>query len=70
MPSFDIIRESKPNDSFRVQSIIGTYDIQQKNVVERFCGNIDLPEKWNIGLIVGRSGGVNQQLRKNCSENT
>lgn len=64
MPSFDIVRESRPNDSFRVQSIIGTYDIQQKNVVEHFCGNIDLPEKWNIGLIVGRSGGGKTTIAK------
>lgn len=64
MPSFDIVRESKPNDSFRVQSIIGTYDIQQKNVVEHFCGNIDLPEKWNIGMIVGRSGGGKSTIAK------
>lgn len=56
MPSFDIVRTSQPTDSFRVQSIIGTYDLQQQHVTERFTGNIELPEKWNIGLIVGRSG--------------
>ena len=56
MPSFDIVRTSQPTDSFRVQSIIGTYDLQQQHVTEHFTGNIELPEKWNIGLIVGRSG--------------
>ena len=56
MPSFDIIRESRPNDSFRVKSIIGTYDIQQQSVTERFTGEINLPDNWNVGLIVGRSG--------------
>ena len=56
MPSFDIVRTSQPTDSFRVQSIIGTYDLQQQHVTERFTGNIELPDKWNIGLIVGRSG--------------
>lgn len=56
MPSFNIVKTSKPTDSFRVQSIIGTYDLQQPHVEERFVGNIELPDKWNIGLIVGRSG--------------
>lgn len=56
MPSFDIVRTSQPTDSFRVQSIIGTYDLQQQHVTEHFVGNIELPDKWNIGLIVGRSG--------------
>lgn len=56
MPSFDIVRTSQPTDSFRVQSIIGTYDLQQQHVTEHFTGNIELPDKWNIGLIVGRSG--------------
>lgn len=56
MPSFDIVKTSQPTDSFRVQSIIGTYDLQQQHVTERFVGNIELPDKWNIGLIVGRSG--------------
>ena len=56
MPSFDIVRTSQPTDSFRVQSIIGTYDLQEQHVTEHFVGNIELPDKWNIGLIVGRSG--------------
>lgn len=56
MPSFDIVRTSLPTDSFRVQSIIGTYDLQQQHVTEHFKGEINLPDKWNIGLIVGRSG--------------
>lgn len=56
MPSFDIVKKSTPTDSFRVQSIIGTYDLQQNCAEERFVGSIELPDKWNIGLIVGRSG--------------
>lgn len=56
MPTFDIVRTSCPTDSFRVQAILGAYDLQQKTVTEHFKGNIDLPENWNVGLIVGRSG--------------
>ena len=53
---FDIVRQSNPTKSFRVQSIVGMYDLQQEHQVEHFKGEIDLPKEWNIGLIVGRSG--------------
>lgn len=56
MPHFDIIRRTEPKKSFRVATVMGTYDLQQRNVEEHFIGDIDLPEKWSIGLIVGRSG--------------
>jgi ABC-type nitrate/sulfonate/bicarbonate transport system ATPase subunit/GNAT superfamily N-acetyltransferase len=56
MPSFDIIRKSNPKESFRVASVIGTFDLQSKNIVEHFQGNIEIPNKWQIGLIVGNSG--------------
>lgn len=56
MSHFNIIRKTEPNNSFRVASVLGTYDLQQKLIEEHFEGDIDLPEKWNIGLIVGRSG--------------
>lgn len=56
MQSFDIIRHSEPGETFRVKSVMGTYDMTTKAVTERFTGEIDLPEEWNIGLIVGRSG--------------
>lgn len=53
---FDIVRQSNPTKSFRVQSIVGMYDLQQDHQIEHFKGEIDLPKEWNIGLIVGRSG--------------
>jgi energy-coupling factor transporter ATP-binding protein EcfA2 len=56
MPHFDIIRQSNPQKTFRVASVMGTYDLQTNNIREHFVGDIDLPEKWQIGLIVGNSG--------------
>lgn len=56
MPSFDIVKESHPKHSFRIDSVIGTYDLQQSHIVERFQGEITPPKDWDIGLIVGRSG--------------
>lgn len=56
MPSFDIIRTAHPSETFRVRSVMGTYDMDVASVTERFTGEIDLPDNWNVGLIVGRSG--------------
>lgn len=56
MPNFDIIKENKPKLTFRVKSIIDTFDLQMDNLKEQFKGCIDLTNDWNIGLIVGKSG--------------
>ena len=56
MPHFDIIRIARPAETFRVKSVMGTYDLQTNKTTEHFVGDINLPAEWNIGLIVGRSG--------------
>lgn len=56
MPHFDIIKQVNPVQTFRVASLMGTYDLQTNKVTEHFTGDIELPENWNIGVIVGRSG--------------
>jgi ABC-type ATPase with predicted acetyltransferase domain len=57
MPSFNIIKESKPKESFRVSSVLNAFDLDIEKVKEHFIGNIDIEGKdWNVGLIVGGSG--------------
>ena len=56
MPSFDIVREIETPTGFRANSVVGQFDLSAANYKERFTGNIDLPDKWQIGLIVGNSG--------------
>lgn len=56
MPNFNIIRESKPSKTFRVSSILGKFDLQSEHIVEKFEGEINIPNEWKIGLIVGKSG--------------
>ncbi len=53
---FNIKRSVEPNNTFRVDSVIGTYDLQSKKIDEEFEGEIVIPEKWNVGVIVGKSG--------------
>lgn len=57
MPSFNIIKETKISDSYRVQSVVGAFDLDNAELNEHFTGSIDIEGKqWNIGLIVGGSG--------------
>jgi ABC-type ATPase with predicted acetyltransferase domain len=57
VPSFDIIKETILQETFRISNILNTFDIQEKKIVEHFTGDIDIENKnWNIGLIVGGSG--------------
>ena len=56
MPNFNILKESKPKKTFRVSSIMGKFDLQTEHIKEHFIGNIDMPNVWQIGLIVGNSG--------------
>ena len=56
MYNFDIIKEVKPTKTYRVASVLGKFDLQSENIIEHFKGNIDLPNNWQIGLIVGKSG--------------
>lgn len=64
MQSFDIIKEINPERTFRVESIIGTYDLDINNVREQFKGKIDIDHTWNIGLIVGKSGTGKTSIAK------
>jgi ABC-type lipoprotein export system ATPase subunit/GNAT superfamily N-acetyltransferase len=68
MPTFDIIKEVKPSKTFRVASVIGKFDLQSENVVEHFKGDIDIPNEWQIGLIVGKSGTGKTTIAKQLFE--
>ena len=53
---FNITRKSDINETFRVKKILGQFDLKIEHSNEHFTGKIELPEKWNIGVIVGPSG--------------
>jgi len=56
MPNFNILRQSKPDKTFRVASVIGKFDLQTEHIKEEFIGSIDLDNDWQVGIIVGASG--------------
>jgi ABC superfamily ATP binding cassette transporter len=56
MPSFDIIKKNTLKETFKVSKVMADFDVGAEHIGERFADNIDYPEKWQIGLIVGGSG--------------
>lgn len=62
---FDFYYKTKIGNSFRCNSLIGQYDLENKDVIQHFQGNYKLPNNWNIGLIVGNSGSGKTSIAKN-----
>lgn len=57
MQSVNIVRESNIIRTPRVMQLEGLFDVPpSKRSAEQWMINFDLPEQWNIGLIVGPSG--------------
>jgi len=56
MNNFNIVKTTPTVESFRVNKITGMFDLQEQHKTQTFTGALDLPESWNIGAIVGRSG--------------
>lgn len=56
MYNFDIVKKSDIEKTFRVAKVMADFDVSIKHSFEHFIGEIKMPEKWNIGVIVGASG--------------
>ena len=56
MPHFDIVKTNDPELTFRTSKIQADYDVKFEHSSEHFTGDIDLPNDWHIGIIVGGSG--------------
>ena len=61
MPTFDIIKEVKPKQTFRVASVIGKFDLQSEHIIEHFQGNID-----NINIYSRKLSGAEINASYNC----
>ena len=65
MPSFDIMRKWNCPDSFRAQSVIGSFTLQDVKMEKHFVGSLPIEgEEWQIGVIVGRSGTGKTSIAK------
>ena len=66
MQSFNIVKEIKPKNTFRVSAIISNFDLDIDHLSENFKGGWELPADWQIGLIVGGSGTGKTTIAKEC----
>ena len=64
MQTFNILKKSDIDKTFRVQKIIDDFDVKIEHSNEKFCGSIELSKEWNIGLIVGNSGTGKSTIAK------
>ncbi len=64
MQTFNIIKKSEIDKTFRVAKVMSDYDVKIEHSNENFVGELNLPQKWNIGLIVGASGTGKSTIAK------
>lgn len=62
--SFNIVKRTKINDSFRTKKIKSDFDYKQNETENIFYGTIETPNKWNIGCIIGASGTGKSTIAK------
>lgn len=60
---FDINKKTNIEKTFRVAKVMADFDLKLEHSNEHFQGNIEMPENWHIGAIVG--GSRNRQ-NNNC----
>lgn len=56
MQHFSIDKKNKVDKTFRVSKIMADFDVDPKHSNEHFEDDFDLPQEWNVGIIVGKSG--------------
>ena len=64
MPSFDIVKTADIDKTYRVARIMGDYDVKTEHSNEHFVGEINMPDNWHIGAIVGGSGTGKSTIAK------
>lgn len=64
MPHFDIVKQNNPDMTFRVSKIQADFDVKLEHSNERFVGDIEMPQDWQIGVIVGASGTGKSTIAK------
>ena len=65
MYDFNINLECTPSKSFRVARIMADFDVKQDHCKAQLSGEIETPQQWNIGVIVGPSGTGKTTIAKN-----
>lgn len=64
MPDFDIVKINNVENTFRTSKIKADFDVKDEHTCEHFKGRIEIPEEWQIGVIVGASGTGKSTIAK------
>jgi ABC-type polar amino acid transport system ATPase subunit len=59
------VKRWEKSDSFRAQSVVGSYTLSDVKLEKRFRGSLPLEDfDWQVGVIVGRSGSGKTTIAK------
>jgi ABC-type glutathione transport system ATPase component len=62
---FNIVKQWDQADSFRAQSVVGSYTLNDVKLEKHFRGSLSLEDfEWQVGIIVGRSGSGKTSVAK------
>ena len=62
---FDFVNSWREPESFRAQSVVGSFTLNDVKLQKRFKGSMPIEEhEWQIGIIVGRSGSGKSSIAK------
>ena len=64
MPNLHIVKKVDIDNTFRVSKVMADFDVKMEHLGRVFDGNVDLPGKWQIGLICGASGTGKSTIAK------
>ena len=62
---FDFVNSWSEPNSFRAQSVVGSFTLNDVKLQKRFKGSLQIDDDdWQIGIIVGRSGSGKSSIAK------
>ena len=64
MQNLHIVRNVDIEDTFRVSRVMADFDVKKEHLNRVFEGVLDIPQKWQIGLICGASGTGKSTIAK------
>lgn len=63
--NFDFVNSWTEPNSFRAQSVVGSFTLTDVKLQKRFKGSLPIEgADWQIGIIVGRSGSGKSSIAK------
>ena len=67
---FDFVNSWSEPDSFRAQSVVGSFTLNDVKLQKHFKGSLPIEgDDWQIGIIVGRSGSGKSSIAKRLFPN-